>query len=263
MALDCDRKQRCDSLKDQRMFEERLNNKGCLMKIIKYNSAHDIVVEFQDKYKSTAHTSYELFLSGEVRNPYYPSVLGVGIIGNKCQTHNGKKPTKEYYAWKNMLCRCFDDNEKKRHKEYQDVTCCDEWLLFENFYEWLHSQENFNKWINENGWDVDKDILFKGNKIYSPETCCLAPTSVNKIFSIHADRRGDCPIGVSKHGNGFKARHGTKTIGTYKNTVLAFQAYKEYKEKYIKQVAEQELLAGNITQQCYEAMINYKVEITD
>jgi hypothetical protein len=263
MTLDCDGKQRCDSLKNQRIFEERLNNKGCLMKIVEYNKSQDIVVEFQDEYKARVHTAYCFFLSGEVKNPYYPSILGVGIVGDKCQTHNGKRPTKEYYAWKNMLCRCFDENEKKRHKEYQNVTCCTEWLLFENFYEWLHSQENFNKWINENGWDIDKDILFKGNNIYSPETCCLVPTRVNKVFSIHADRRGDYPIGVSKHGNSFKARHGKTTIGTYKSPELAFQAYKKYKEVYIKQIAEQELFVGNITQRCYKAIMCYKVEITD
>lgn len=263
MTLDAVKKERSDSLRKQRMFEERLNNKGCMMKIIEYNGGHDVIVEFQDKYKAKVHTAYSFFLSGEVKNPYFPSVLGVGITGNKYPTSKDGKITKEYCAWRDMLYRCFYEEEKKRHPEYKDVTCCADWLLFENFYEWIHSQENYDKWLNENAWDVDKDILFKGNKIYGPETCCLVPTRVNKIFSIHADRRGDCPIGVSKHGNNFKARYGKKHIGMYKDPESAFLAYKEYKEAYIKQVAKQELSVGNITQQCYHAMINYKVEITD
>lgn len=255
--------ERRDSLREQRIHEERLNNKGCIMKIIEYNGTSDIVVEFQDKYKAKVHTAYMFFLSGEVKNPYSKSILGVGIVGDKYPIRQNGKMTKEYLTWRNMLYRCFREDEKKRHPEYKDVTCCDDWLLFENFYEWIHAQENFNKWYNENSWDVDKDILFKGNKIYGPNTCCLVPTRINKMFSIHADKRGEYPIGVSKHGNNFKARYGKRNIGMYKTPEMAFQAYKEYKEEYIKQIAKQELSAGNITQRCYNAMKNYKVEITD
>ena len=262
MTLDCDRKQRYD-LKNHRMFEERLNNKGCLMKIVEYNKSQDIVVEFQDEYRAKVHTAYYFFLSGEVRNPYFPSILKVGIVGNKYETHNGKNAIKEYTTWRNMLNRCFNTDEKMKHPKYKNVTCCDEWLLYENFYEWLHSQENFNKWLNGDSWDVDKDILCKGNEIYSPTTCCLVPGIINKIFSIHDFNRGKYPIGVSKHGRKFKARYHKKNIGIYETPELAFQAYKEYKESYIKQIAIQELSNGNITHRCYNAMINYRVEITD
>ena len=104
-----------------------------------------------------------------------------------------------------MLQRCFSTSYKEKRTAYQQVTCCDEWLYYENFYEWLHSQPNFEKWYKGSRWAVDKDILFKGNKTYSPETCCLIPQNVNCLFLKREAERGDYPIGVSYRKDGFLA----------------------------------------------------------
>jgi len=40
-------------------------------------------------------------------------------------------------------------------------------------------------------------------------------------------------------------------------------AYKEYKEKLIKQFAVKNYNLGYITKECYDAMMMYEVEITD
>lgn len=45
----------------QRLNENKYNNQGCLMKIIEYNNYHDIIVEFQDKYKAKVNTTYDCF----------------------------------------------------------------------------------------------------------------------------------------------------------------------------------------------------------
>ncbi len=256
-----------------RLNEEKLNKQGCLMKIIKYINATDIIVEFQDKYKAKVHTQWGNFVRGNVKNPYFPSVCGVGIIGNKYPTWSieNSKHTKEYESWQNMLIRCYDNKVKEKYPTYQNVTCCEEWLLYENFYEWLHSQENFDKWLSGEHWDLDKDILVKGNKIYSPETCCLVPYNVNKLFVKHTSARGELPIGIHRDtkGCGFIARcmnplSGKRDYLGYRINVLeAFELYKPYKENIIKQVAEIEYNKGNITKKCYDAMIQYEVEITD
>ena len=173
-----------ESKKDERIGEERLNNQGCLMRIVEYNNASDIIVEFQDEYKTRIHTRYSEFASGSIKNPYYKSVYGVGMVGEKYPIWiDNAKVCKEYNTWKNMLHRCFDSREKKKRPTYQDATCCKEWLLYENFYEWLHSQDNFDKWLIGNKWCLDKDILVKGNKTYSPETCCLVPNRINVLFT--------------------------------------------------------------------------------
>lgn len=249
--------------------EERLNKNGCPMRIVEYIDNRNIVVEFQDKYKARVSTSYGNFKRGIVRNPYYPTVCGVGISGNKYQIVENKRPTREYNAWLRMLNRCFDKSVKAKQPTYKDVSICEEWLLFENFYEWLHNQPNFNKWHDEQRWAVDKDIFTKRNKVYSPETCCLVPQNVNCLFLKREAERGAYPIGVRYTNNGFLAvcrnpfLDKAVELGYYSTPERAFQAYKVYKEDIIKQVAKVEYNNGNITKECYEAMMNYEVEITD
>lgn len=257
--------------KKNRLGEKRINNQGCFMIIKEYIDNQNITVEFQDEYKAQIHTNYKNFVRGQIKNPYYPSVYGVGIIGKQYPIWiNNNKITKEYKTWIQMLRRCYNKNTKERNYTYKYVSCCYEWLLYENFYEWLHSQENFDKWYNNDGWHLDKDILIKNNKIYSPATCCLVPDSINKLFTKCDKARGNLPIGVSKYNNKFQAncmnpltkQH--KHIGYYFSSEDAFYlGYKPYKENIIKQVAQIEYEAGNITEQCYKAMINYEVEITD
>lgn len=256
--------------RNNRLGEEKLNNQGCLMRIIEYNTNKDIVVEFQDDYKAKVNTQYGSFLLGEVKNPYHTSVCGVGMVGQKYPSKIDRKIVKEYKAWAAMIRRCFDPNIKGRQVTYDDCICCDEWLLYDNFYEWLHSQENFNEWLNGGRWALDKDILVKGNKIYSPDKCCLIPQNVNCLFTKREAKRGDLPIGVCRHGNGFQAYchnpfrdNKMEYLGTHRTPITAFGYYKNFKEEIIKQVAEIEYAKGNITGRCYDAMMKYEVEITD
>lgn len=254
-----------------RLGEENISNEGYLMKIIYYNTNHDVIVEFQDDYKAQIHTEYKHFKNGSVRNPFHKSLFGVGILGNVYPCCENGKFTKEYNAWRAMLQRCYDGNLKKKFITYKDCRTIEEWLYYPNFYKWISSQENYFKWKDEN-WNLDKDILVKGNKLYSSETCCLVPHNVNALFIKQEPRRGKYPIGVSKMPNGsykaecnnpFEENESPHIIGYYLTKEAAFQSYKKYKENIIKIVAQEEYEKGNIIKKCYDAMMNYEVEITD
>ena len=224
--------------------EEKLNNQGSPMRIVEYIDNRNIVVEFQDEYRIRVKTTYGNFKLGSVRNPYAPTVCSVGISGNKYPIVENGKPAKEYNMWRNIISRCYSNRVKNLQPTYTDVECCDEWLLFENFYDWLHSQPNFDKWCNGSRWAIDKDILVKGNKVYSPDVCCLIPQNVNCLFLKREAERGDYPIGVTRHGDRFRARCDNpilgirEHIGVYNTPEEAFYAYKNYKEDVIKQVAK-------------------------
>lgn len=257
-----------------RIGEETYNNKGCLMKIIEYNNFNDITVEFQDEYKARIHTSYNAFIRKQVKNPYYPSIYGVGMLGIKYPSTINGKVTKEYSVWRTMLRRCFDIKHKYKYPTYQNVSCCEDWLLFENFYDWLHSQENFDKWYNGYLWAVDKDILIKGNKIYSPDACCLVPPNVNELFKEKISDIKTVPItiraNITKDGIIYLSYNNSnialndlniKHLGEYFDIDKAFKNCIKKKENYIKQIAKEEYGKNNITKNCYEAMMNYKIEI--
>jgi len=52
-------------------------------------------------------------------------------------------------------------------------------------------------------------------------------------------------------------------LGVYNIPDEAFLEYKKYKEQVIKRVAEIEYSKKNITEECYNAMLKYEVEISD
>ena len=259
----------CDKGKADRLGFTSLNNQGCLMKIIEYNNCDNIIVEFQDKFKAKVHTKYGHFLTGGVKNPYNPTVYNVGASGNKYPTNVNGTKTKEHNTWNGMLTRCFDEKVKEKYPTYKNVICCDEWLLYDNFYEWIHNQPNFDKWLNGYRWALDKDILIKRNNIYAPEVCCLVPQYINNLFATQNSKMSCFPVGVSKSKNKFLARcynpitNKRERLGLYLTPEEAFCVYKTYKENLIKQIAQIEFDRGNITKRCYDAMIKYKVEITD
>ena len=199
-------------------------------------------------------------------------IYGVGYSkGNSIITINGKK-TKEYETWRGMLKRCYDEKYLIKEPTYNKCSISDEWLIYDNFYNWVINQENYGKWhTGGREWAIDKDIIYKGNKLYSKETCFLVPKNVNALFTNRKLHRGKYPIGVDyyEHLNGFRAScmnpftKKQEYIGIYSSPEQAFYAYKKYKENIIKLVAEQEYIKGNITKKCMLCMLQYKIDIND
>ena len=243
---------------------------GYDMKIVEFNKYKDIIVEFQDKHKSKVHTNYQAFLKGEVKNPYHPSVCGVGYLGQgKYKVSENGKHTKAYKYWKNMLNRCYNPYELNKEPTYINCYVCEEWYNFQNFAKWY--EENYYE-IEGEKMCLDKDILVKNNKIYSPETCMFVPERINSLFIKQSRKRGKYPIGVCwrKDINKFQVKYSILDknnekkrihLGYYDTSKEAFLVYKKYKESYIKQVADE--YKDLIPQKLYEGMYNWIVEIGD
>lgn len=257
--------------KNNRVGEINISNEGYKMKIVEYNKAIDIWIEFQDEYKAKIHTTYNCFKNGEIKNPYHPRVFGVGYLGQgKHEPYTNGKSTRCYTTWQHMLRRCYSTRVLNTHPTYRNCIVCDEWLCFQNFAEWYYN--NYYE-IKGETMCLDKDILFKGNKIYSPKTCIFVPEKINTLFTKSDATRGEYPIGVSPdiRGNRLIAQCHTHKNDRNKSDYLgsfplnkpfqAFTCYKNYKENYIKQVADE--YKELIPQKLYEALCKYEVEIND
>jgi len=253
-----------------RVGEQKYNNQNLLMTIIEYRNSQDIDVKFEDGYISK-NKKYCHFLNGKIKNHQYNDVLNVGCSGEKYQTKKNGTHTQEYILWRGMLFRCFDEKYKEKEPTYKDAACCEEWLLYDNFYEWVHKQDNYLTLINNNiKFGLDKDIMVKGNKLYSPETCFLVPNNVNALFTKNDAKRSNLPIGVylGRRAIHYSSRcsnpYGDRIIHHGFNTPEeAFYQYKKDKEMIIKEVANKEYSIRAITKECYDAMYRYNVEITD
>ena len=143
-------------------------------KILKYNDARNVEIQFLKTGFETV-TQLGNIRNGNVKDLYVPSVYGVGILGDKYPAKANVVNTKEYVLWTNMLKRCYSDSFKKRRPTYEGCEVSDNFKSFEYFYEWCHKQIGFDNDGNGNPFHLDKDLLVKGNKVYSESTCVSMP----------------------------------------------------------------------------------------
>ena len=232
-------------------------------KILKYNDTANVEIQFlKTGFEMVARLDH--IRNGKVKDPYIPSVFGVGIIGAKYPVSEGGRGTKDYILWKSMLERCYSDTSKKRNPTYEGCEVSDKFKSYEYFYEWCHKQIGFGV----EGFEMDKDLLVKGNKVYSESTCIFIPSEINTLLTKRTASRGEYPIGVcwSKIRKAFVAQVGKskgkqKHLGYFNTELEAFKAYKQAKESFIKEQANE--WKGKIDPRAYEALMNYQVEIDD
>lgn len=182
----------------------------------------------------------------------------------KYKTWTGKTSTREYGLW-NRIRYCCYGNHPKKNLSYKGCSIAPEFYSFQAFAEWVNGQIGFKE-----GFQLDKDLLVKGNRIYAPDRCVFLPLELNSILIRNSHKRGNLPIGVTlnpynktKTDYWASIKKGKKNyrIGLYSTVEEAFFAYKKAKEAEIKEVAQK--YKGIIDPRAYAALMNYTVEITD
>lgn len=245
------------------------NTFGSEMIIVGYRMNRDMDVYFPEYNWITENVQYNNFKRGTIKCPYEPSVFGVGYVGEgEYKSKINGKLTRVYSTWYQMLERCYDEKCQEKNPTYINCEVCNEWYSFQNFAEWCY--KNYYT-IKGEQMCLDKDILLKGNKIYSPETCIFVPKRINSLFTKSDKSRGNSVIGTSPkngkyvvHCNLINPKTGKskqKNLGHYDTELEAFEVYKYYKERNIKMVADyyEEQIPINL----YNALYEYEVEITD
>lgn len=255
--------------KIDRTGEEGYNKFGSKMVIKEYRNNMDIDVYFPEYDWTFKHAQYSKFKNGNIKCPYEPRYFGKGYLGEgKYKVSENGKIKEEYKTWYHMLERCYDPKLHERYSSYKTCEVEDYLLNFQNMGEWI--ENNYYKVPGEK-MHLDKDILCKGNKVYSRETCIFVPQRINKLFTKSDKSRGKDPIGIIELPEGdyqvyCKNGYGKQIhLGIYSTKEEAFNTYKQYKEKVIKEVINS--YKGKIPEPQYtklrEAMYNYKVEIDD
>ena len=248
--------------------------KGCVGKVCKSKSSGDFKIV---KYNDTRNVEIQFFNTGFeavvelgnikkglIKDPYSPSVYGVGILGTKYPISEGGVLTKEYVLWKNMLERCYSDTYQKKQPTYVGCEVSENFKSYEYFYEWCNKQVGFSN----KDWQLDKDLLVKGNKVYSEYSCVFIPRKINQVLVKRTASRGEHLIGVywCKKGKAFvaqvnKNKGKSEYLGIFKTEIEAFEAYKQAKESLVKQQANK--WKDKIDDRAYNALMNYEVDIDD
>lgn len=181
--------------------------------------------------------------SSIMRRPLY----GVGINDAAyitMPTIDGKKHICPFYKiWRGMIQRTYSKKFQVKHTTYKACMVADEWLLFSNFRAWAQTQD----W---EGKEIDKDILYTGNKLYSPRTCIFVPQQINVLLTARGRDTGKWPVGVYFHKNTKKFMARCKNgglesvfLGYFNDPEDAYLAYCKFKSDEVRRIAgDQELI---------------------
>ena len=193
-------------------------------------------------------------------------VFGVGInnanyVVQKWETVgyvDGKRKQKQvwicpfYKTWKDMLRRCYSVKLQERYPTYKGYMVSEDWLTFSNFKSWMERQD----W---QGKQLDKDLLLKGNKIYSADTCVFVSSMVNTFTTDCGAARGEWLIGVSWHKRSNKFMSLCRNPFTKKLEYLGyFDSEQDAHKAWLARKLElaYELAATQTDQRVAEALIN-------
>lgn len=216
-----------------------ITNEGCKVKVTHYQNRDNVTIEFQGEFIHSMVVNASNLKAGKVKNPYLRRVYGIGYFGiGKHITRENNKQSLAYRAWFHMMSRCYDAKFHEMQPTYKDCTVAEIWHNFQNFAEWYTSQEHYGK-----GYQLDKDILIGGNKVYSPSTCVLAPKEINMLFADCGASRGAYPVGVcwdkerQKFSSVVTINAKSKYLGRFDTVEQASQAYQVAKKANIKRMA--------------------------
>lgn len=242
---------------NNRLGEVRKNNFGTDMKIIRYETCEDIDVQFLDgNYYVFQHTTYPNFKNRCIKNPYDKSVFGIGYVGDgKYQTRVNGVNTIYYNTWHDMIHRCYNEGTKDKFPAYYGICkVCNQWLNMQIFSEWFEE----NKYECGERLHIDKDILYPGNKIYSPDTCILVPQRINMLFMNKPNKRG-LPNGIAKYKSGYLAKYGGKELGIFSTVEEAYIEQTKKKKEAIEELANE--YKNIIPKEVYDAVMAYEFRI--
>lgn len=252
---------------NERVGQTIIQKCGEVAFIVDYVNSEDITIQFKAT-NELVKTTYDHFVKGKVKSHFTATVFGIGITGLEPSRDETGEQLDSYVCWCNMLRRCYSAKYQEKNPTYKNCTVSDEWLYYPNFKNWYDT--NYYE-IESKKSQLDKDILIKGNKIYSEDTCTFVPDFINKLFTKCQNSRGKLPIGVcyKKTNKKYKAglrvfkdgKSTTKHLGYFTTPDEAFEVYKKAKEKYIKEVADN--YKDKIPANLYEAMYSYSVSIND
>lgn len=184
------------------------------------------------------------------------------------------KKTKACQLWENIKNRCeyLPVRYESRFGKYAGSDSCKEWKDFQVFAQWFEDVKEAGYY--QIGWELDKNLLYTDNQIYSPETCVFLPPEVNRILNTKSRCRGELPMGLSYNIGAGKRKKSISVVFSCKEPEFSlskvvkvdeieygFSLYKAAREKYVHYLAEK--YKHQLDPKAYKALKEYEVGIDD
>lgn len=192
-----------------------------------------------------------MFKPNQIQELKRKPLCGVGINDFDGCVKRGGVPIREYTLWKSMIHRCY------KNKFYNDCVVEEYLLSFTNFYNHIHTLVGFDN-VN---YQMDKDFLFDGTKIYSRDTIVFVPKELNLFLTNKSKHRGQWMQGVTLKRGRYVATISLDSkptfIGCFDDEITAHNEYKQYKINHAKVLAER--YKDCIDIRVYHKLINFKL----
>lgn len=251
--------------------DKRINSEGFEYVITHYEDAHNVEITWfsgEKEWVESAHAHKGTTKYLNKRGTFGVGYLGYGrfIPGEKRIPHGCERmPHNLWRAWVRMLERCVGDRVK--NPSYEGCTFDESWVNCQSFIEWGILQKGHDR-LESNGktWQLDKDILVNGNRVYSPETCVFVPNEINTHFK-DVEKGKDGYYGVNeiepKHPNakrGWVARccnvkKEREYLGFYDNPTDAYIAYRTRKIEVMSDLADK--WKGEVDERVINSLQNF------
>lgn len=182
--------------------------------------------------------------------PYERTFNGVGYMGEGPYGFS-REAGGPYNRWFGMFQRCYAPTSERVARIYSGCTVDPAWHNFQDFAKWFYDQPHHT----EKDYQIDKDLLVFGNKIYAPERCCLIPTVLN--YAIRNEPPAANLRGVKKHKSGkFEARASRSGkyvyLGIYETESEAHSVWKESQCMFLTELGDELLHSEKIERRTRE-----------
>ena len=199
----------------------------------------------------------QVVYKGNVKNPYYPNVYGIGFFGEG--PHKAREngcEVRTYKLWNHVIERCYSPRVHFKRQHYSECSVDKQWHNYQEFAEWCQWQTGFSA-----EWTLDKDLIVPKNKIYSPDKCIFLPNEINTSLNFKRSGRY-CGVSFHKASNKFVAQircgEDSLHLGLFNCEEQAYLAYKAAKESQIKSLASK--YKNELSEIAFEALMLWEVK---
>jgi len=233
-------------------------NKDSTVTVLDYVKATRVLVRHDDEFGHEMWTQAYRIRNGDIKNPYGIHLNGVSFTGyGYCNSLDENLRRKVYSLWSCIVGRTLREGYVDKYNTYSDVTLCEQWHNFQVFCKWVNENEYFHS-----KFQLDKDLLIRGNREYSPDACCFLPQELNVVINVNYNTGNGLPVGVNVKGDiyyeaALSYKGSRKLLGQFNTIQEASDVYVEAKEAYVKELAHK--WKDKIEPRAYEALMNWTV----